>query len=175
MTNGFIFIPLKDQFCGLLLNLRHCWEGQSSLFDITTKQKSLMGRKLAPNCAKLARISFHCMPDLSCLSPGVSMHSSSGLPSTPASVNGARSLSLAAFLVCIEQKKNKQKLTPCAPPRCTDSLRKKLSAIPSPEREISTVSLKKDVKYGLGESTLAVGKSQSPPLTYISSWNFGVC
>ncbi|KAM3599920.1 uncharacterized protein V6R79_013813 [Siganus canaliculatus] len=49
---------------------------------------------------------------------GVSMHSSSGAPSTPASVN--------------------------------DSLRKKLSALPSPEREITTVNLKKDVKYGLG-------------------------
>ncbi|XP_029025489.1 tyrosine-protein phosphatase non-receptor type 13 isoform X2 [Betta splendens] len=49
---------------------------------------------------------------------GVSMHSSSGLPSTPVSVN--------------------------------DSLKKKLSALPSPEREITTVALKKDVKYGLG-------------------------
>ncbi|XP_069026225.1 tyrosine-protein phosphatase non-receptor type 13 isoform X2 [Embiotoca jacksoni] len=49
---------------------------------------------------------------------GVSMHSSSGPPSTPASVN--------------------------------DSLKKKLNALPSPEREISTVNLKKDVKYGLG-------------------------
>ncbi|KAM6975314.1 tyrosine-protein phosphatase non-receptor type 13 isoform 1-T1 [Tautogolabrus adspersus] len=49
---------------------------------------------------------------------GVSMHSSSGTPSTPASVN--------------------------------DSLKKKLSALPSPEREITTVHLKKDVKYGLG-------------------------
>ncbi|XP_027137891.1 tyrosine-protein phosphatase non-receptor type 13 isoform X3 [Larimichthys crocea] len=49
---------------------------------------------------------------------GVSMHSSSGPPSTPASVN--------------------------------DSLKKKLSALPSPEREITTVNLKKDVKYGLG-------------------------
>ncbi|XP_034565082.1 tyrosine-protein phosphatase non-receptor type 13 isoform X2 [Notolabrus celidotus] len=49
---------------------------------------------------------------------GVSMHSSSGTPSTPASVN--------------------------------DSLIKKLSALPSPEREITTVHLKKDVKYGLG-------------------------
>lgn len=36
----------------------------------------------------------------------------------------------------------------------TDSLKKKLSAIPSPEREITTVSLKKDAKYGLGESSL---------------------
>uniref|UniRef100_UPI0037E90D58 tyrosine-protein phosphatase non-receptor type 13 n=1 Tax=Semicossyphus pulcher TaxID=241346 RepID=UPI0037E90D58 len=49
---------------------------------------------------------------------GVSMHSSSGTPSAPASVN--------------------------------DSLKKKLSALPSPEREITTVNLKKDVKYGLG-------------------------
>ncbi|XP_074546202.1 tyrosine-protein phosphatase non-receptor type 13 isoform X2 [Halichoeres trimaculatus] len=49
---------------------------------------------------------------------GVSMHSSSETPSTPASVN--------------------------------DSLIKKLSALPSPEREITTVHLKKDVKYGLG-------------------------
>ncbi|XP_030005570.1 tyrosine-protein phosphatase non-receptor type 13 isoform X2 [Sphaeramia orbicularis] len=49
---------------------------------------------------------------------GVSMHSSSLPPSTPASVN--------------------------------DSLKKKLNALPSPEREITTVNLKKDVKYGLG-------------------------
>ncbi|XP_028273173.1 tyrosine-protein phosphatase non-receptor type 13 isoform X3 [Parambassis ranga] len=49
---------------------------------------------------------------------GVSMHSSSGPSSTPASVN--------------------------------DSLKKKVSALPSPEREITTVNLKKDVKYGLG-------------------------
>uniref|UniRef100_A0A671VAE5 Tyrosine-protein phosphatase non-receptor type 13 n=1 Tax=Sparus aurata TaxID=8175 RepID=A0A671VAE5_SPAAU len=33
---------------------------------------------------------------------------------------------------------------------CTDSFKKKLSALPSPEREITTVNLKKDVKYGLG-------------------------
>uniref|UniRef100_A0A667X094 Tyrosine-protein phosphatase non-receptor type 20 n=1 Tax=Myripristis murdjan TaxID=586833 RepID=A0A667X094_9TELE len=31
-----------------------------------------------------------------------------------------------------------------------DSLKKKVSALPSPEREITTVNLKKDVKYGLG-------------------------
>uniref|UniRef100_A0AAQ5WZL3 Protein tyrosine phosphatase non-receptor type 13 n=1 Tax=Amphiprion ocellaris TaxID=80972 RepID=A0AAQ5WZL3_AMPOC len=31
-----------------------------------------------------------------------------------------------------------------------DSLKKKLNALPSPEREITTVHLKKDVKYGLG-------------------------
>ncbi|XP_042364711.1 tyrosine-protein phosphatase non-receptor type 13 isoform X3 [Plectropomus leopardus] len=49
---------------------------------------------------------------------GVSMHSSSGPPSTPASVN--------------------------------DSLKKKLISLPSPEKEITTVHLKKDVKYGLG-------------------------
>ncbi|XP_068190464.1 tyrosine-protein phosphatase non-receptor type 13 isoform X3 [Antennarius striatus] len=49
---------------------------------------------------------------------GVSMHSSSGPPSTPASVN--------------------------------DSLKKKLIALPSPERDVTTVNLKKDVKYGLG-------------------------
>ncbi|XP_051733435.1 tyrosine-protein phosphatase non-receptor type 13-like isoform X3 [Ctenopharyngodon idella] len=51
---------------------------------------------------------------------GVSMHSS-GVPSTPASSIGI-----------------------------TDSLKKKLHALPSPEREIQTVNLKKDVKYGLG-------------------------
>uniref|UniRef100_A0A8D3A1K0 Protein tyrosine phosphatase non-receptor type 13 n=1 Tax=Scophthalmus maximus TaxID=52904 RepID=A0A8D3A1K0_SCOMX len=33
---------------------------------------------------------------------------------------------------------------------CTDSLKKKLNALPSPERDITTVNLKKDVKYGLG-------------------------
>nr|XP_015798424.2 tyrosine-protein phosphatase non-receptor type 13 isoform X2 [Nothobranchius furzeri] len=49
---------------------------------------------------------------------GVSMHSSSGTPSTPASVN--------------------------------DSLKKKLSVLPSPERAVTTVNLKKNVKYGLG-------------------------
>uniref|UniRef100_A0A8D3D4M8 Protein tyrosine phosphatase non-receptor type 13 n=1 Tax=Scophthalmus maximus TaxID=52904 RepID=A0A8D3D4M8_SCOMX len=31
-----------------------------------------------------------------------------------------------------------------------DSLKKKLNALPSPERDITTVNLKKDVKYGLG-------------------------
>ncbi|XP_052393234.1 tyrosine-protein phosphatase non-receptor type 13 isoform X3 [Carassius gibelio] len=51
---------------------------------------------------------------------GVSMHSS-GVPSTPASSIGL-----------------------------TDSLKKKVHALPSPEREIQTVNLKKDVKYGLG-------------------------
>ncbi|KAM3873959.1 tyrosine-protein phosphatase non-receptor type 13 [Diretmus argenteus] len=51
---------------------------------------------------------------------GVSMHSSSGVPSAQASLT------------------------------VNDSLKKKLSALPSPEREITTVNLKKDVKYGLG-------------------------
>ncbi|XP_051533072.1 tyrosine-protein phosphatase non-receptor type 13 isoform X2 [Myxocyprinus asiaticus] len=51
---------------------------------------------------------------------GVSMHSS-GVPSTPASSIGI-----------------------------SDSLKKKVYALPSPEREIQTVNLKKDVKYGLG-------------------------
>nr|XP_055035683.1 tyrosine-protein phosphatase non-receptor type 13 isoform X1 [Misgurnus anguillicaudatus] len=51
---------------------------------------------------------------------GVSMHSS-GAPSTPASSIGI-----------------------------SDSLKKKVHALPSPEREIQTVNLKKDVKYGLG-------------------------
>uniref|UniRef100_A0A671LX80 Tyrosine-protein phosphatase non-receptor type 13 n=1 Tax=Sinocyclocheilus anshuiensis TaxID=1608454 RepID=A0A671LX80_9TELE len=51
---------------------------------------------------------------------GVSMHSS-GVPSTPASSIGI-----------------------------TDSLKKKVNALTSPEREIQTVNLKKDVKYGLG-------------------------
>ncbi|XP_061603232.1 tyrosine-protein phosphatase non-receptor type 13 isoform X2 [Phyllopteryx taeniolatus] len=49
---------------------------------------------------------------------GVSMHSSSGLRSTPTSAS--------------------------------DSLKKKVNALPSPERQITSVSLKKDVKYGLG-------------------------
>ncbi|KAM7368864.1 hypothetical protein PAMP_013169 [Pampus punctatissimus] len=42
----------------------------------------------------------------------------------------------------------------CAPPSTpasvNDSLKKKLNALPSPEREVTTVNLKKDVKYGLG-------------------------
>nr|XP_057908268.1 tyrosine-protein phosphatase non-receptor type 13 isoform X4 [Doryrhamphus excisus] len=49
---------------------------------------------------------------------GVSMHGSSGPPSTPTSTN--------------------------------DSLKKKVNALPSPQRQITSVSLKKDVKYGLG-------------------------
>ncbi|XP_066566845.1 tyrosine-protein phosphatase non-receptor type 13 isoform X2 [Amia ocellicauda] len=50
---------------------------------------------------------------------GISMHSS-GMPSTPASLN------------------------------VNDSLKQKLNALPSPQREIKVVNLKKDVKYGLG-------------------------
>ncbi|XP_067340068.1 tyrosine-protein phosphatase non-receptor type 13 isoform X3 [Channa argus] len=69
---------------------------------------------------------------------GVSMHSSSGLPSTPASVN--------------------------------DSLKKRLNALPSPEREISTVTLKKDVKYGLGFQVVGGENSSRTDLgTIISS------
>ncbi|XP_077354565.1 tyrosine-protein phosphatase non-receptor type 13 isoform X4 [Festucalex cinctus] len=49
---------------------------------------------------------------------GVSMHNSSGVPSTPTSAN--------------------------------DSLKKKVNALPSPERQITSVRLKKDAKYGLG-------------------------
>ncbi|KAK0146162.1 Tyrosine-protein phosphatase non-receptor type 13 [Merluccius polli] len=51
---------------------------------------------------------------------GVSMHSSSDQASTPASLT------------------------------VNESLKKKLNTLPSPEREIKTVHLKKDVKYGLG-------------------------
>uniref|UniRef100_A0A8C1ZNM6 Tyrosine-protein phosphatase non-receptor type 20 n=1 Tax=Cyprinus carpio TaxID=7962 RepID=A0A8C1ZNM6_CYPCA len=62
---------------------------------------------------------------------GVSMHSS-GVPSTPASSIGN-----------------------------SDSLKKKVHALPSPEREIQTVNLKKDVKYGLGFQV--VGGENSGP------------
>lgn len=37
-----------------------------------------------------------------------------------------------------------------------DSFKKKLSALPSPEREITTVNLKKDAKYGLGKDVPTV-------------------
>ncbi|XP_017347794.1 tyrosine-protein phosphatase non-receptor type 13 isoform X2 [Ictalurus punctatus] len=40
--------------------------------------------------------------------------------------------------------------TPVSSMGITDSLKKKLDMLPSPEREIKSVSLKKDVKYGLG-------------------------
>lgn len=36
---------------------------------------------------------------------------------------------------------------------CIDSLKKKLNEMPSPDREITSVNLKKDVKYGLGKHT----------------------
>ncbi|XP_050949425.1 tyrosine-protein phosphatase non-receptor type 13 isoform X5 [Labeo rohita] len=39
---------------------------------------------------------------------------------------------------------------PSTPASSIDSLKKKVHALPSPEREIQTVNLKKDVKYGLG-------------------------
>lgn len=46
-------------------------------------------------------------------------------------------------------------ITMCRVSYCTDSLKKRLSALPSPEREITTVDLKKDVKYGLGKGVYA--------------------
>ncbi|XP_005161523.1 tyrosine-protein phosphatase non-receptor type 13 isoform X5 [Danio rerio] len=71
---------------------------------------------------------------------GVSMHSS-GVPSTPASSIGI-----------------------------TDSLKKKVQALPSPEREIQTVNLKKDVKYGLGFQVVGGESSGRQDLgTFISS------
>lgn len=85
--------PLKDQFCRLLLY--YGTAGRTTLlFDITKNQESWIGMKLVNHCSKLARFSFHCIVDLFFLSPGVSMHNSSGLPSTPASVNGMNPLSL---------------------------------------------------------------------------------
>uniref|UniRef100_A0A3P8YXX4 Tyrosine-protein phosphatase non-receptor type 20 n=1 Tax=Esox lucius TaxID=8010 RepID=A0A3P8YXX4_ESOLU len=71
---------------------------------------------------------------------GVSMHSS-GVSSTPASLNSVN-----------------------------DSLKKKLNALPSPEREITTVNLKKDVKYGLGFQIVGGENSGRVDLgTFISS------
>uniref|UniRef100_A0AAX7U633 Tyrosine-protein phosphatase non-receptor type 20 n=1 Tax=Astatotilapia calliptera TaxID=8154 RepID=A0AAX7U633_ASTCA len=52
----------------------------------------------------------------------------------------------------------------------TDSLKKKVNALPSPEREITTVNLKKDVKYGLGFQVVAGENSGRADLgTIISS------
>ncbi|KAM4720013.1 tyrosine-protein phosphatase non-receptor type 13 isoform 2-T3 [Anableps anableps] len=69
---------------------------------------------------------------------GVSMHSSAGAPSTPASVN--------------------------------DSLKKKLNELPSLEREITTVNLKKDAKYGLGFQVVGGESSgRTNPGTIVSS------
>ncbi|XP_035040325.2 tyrosine-protein phosphatase non-receptor type 13 isoform X2 [Hippoglossus stenolepis] len=45
---------------------------------------------------------------------------------------------------------NSSSAPPSTPASVNDSLMKKLNALPSPEREITTVNLKKDVKYGLG-------------------------
>uniref|UniRef100_A0A671RBR6 Tyrosine-protein phosphatase non-receptor type 13 n=1 Tax=Sinocyclocheilus anshuiensis TaxID=1608454 RepID=A0A671RBR6_9TELE len=71
---------------------------------------------------------------------GVSMHSS-GVPSTPASSIGI-----------------------------TDSLKKKVHTLPSPEQEIQTINLKKDVKYGLGFQVVGGENSGSQDLgTIISS------
>ncbi|XP_061589675.1 LOW QUALITY PROTEIN: tyrosine-protein phosphatase non-receptor type 13 [Cololabis saira] len=69
---------------------------------------------------------------------GVSMHGSSGPPSTPGSVH--------------------------------DSLKKKVDELPSPEREIRAVSLKKDVKYGLGFQVVGGEDSgRTDPGTIISA------
>lgn len=66
----------------------------------------------------------------------------------------------------------------------SDSLKKKLSALPSPEREVSTVNLKKDVKYGLGKGVYMHSAATSH-LTVLSSiidgmsvcvcWHLFVC
>uniref|UniRef100_A0AAX7UE80 Tyrosine-protein phosphatase non-receptor type 20 n=1 Tax=Astatotilapia calliptera TaxID=8154 RepID=A0AAX7UE80_ASTCA len=54
--------------------------------------------------------------------------------------------------------------------RDEDSLKKKVNALPSPEREITTVNLKKDVKYGLGFQVVAGENSGRADLgTIISS------
>ncbi|KAG9354115.1 hypothetical protein JZ751_012239 [Albula glossodonta] len=51
-----------------------------------------------------------------------------------------------------------------------DSLKKKLNALPSPERAITTVNLKKDVKYGLGFQIVGGENSgRMGPGTFISS------
>ncbi|KAM8871469.1 tyrosine-protein phosphatase non-receptor type 13 isoform 1-T1 [Synchiropus picturatus] len=68
---------------------------------------------------------------------GVSIHSSSGTQSTPASTN--------------------------------DSLLKKLNALPSPEREVTSVRLKKDAKYGLGFQVVGGGSSGRSDLGTIIS------
>ncbi|XP_077478794.1 tyrosine-protein phosphatase non-receptor type 13 isoform X2 [Stigmatopora argus] len=69
---------------------------------------------------------------------GVSMHNSSGLPSTPTSAN--------------------------------DSLKKRVNALPSPERQITFVNLKKDDKYGLGFQVVAEENSGPTDMgTIISS------
>uniref|UniRef100_A0A672Q0V0 Tyrosine-protein phosphatase non-receptor type 20 n=1 Tax=Sinocyclocheilus grahami TaxID=75366 RepID=A0A672Q0V0_SINGR len=52
----------------------------------------------------------------------------------------------------------------------TDSLKKKVHALPSPEQEIQTINLKKDVKYGLGFQVVGGENSGSQDLgTIISS------
>ncbi|KAI4881467.1 hypothetical protein NFI96_012213 [Prochilodus magdalenae] len=60
--------------------------------------------------------------------------------------------------------------TPSSSVGISDSLKKKLNALPSPEREIKTVHLKKDVKYGLGFQISGVENSGRMDLgTIISS------
>ncbi|XP_077050301.1 tyrosine-protein phosphatase non-receptor type 13 isoform X5 [Siphateles boraxobius] len=55
-----------------------------------------------------------------------------------------------AYVVGVSMHSSGVPLTPAASIGITDSLKKKVHALPSPEREIQTVNLKKDVKYGLG-------------------------
>uniref|UniRef100_A0A8C1YCN0 Tyrosine-protein phosphatase non-receptor type 20 n=1 Tax=Cyprinus carpio TaxID=7962 RepID=A0A8C1YCN0_CYPCA len=56
------------------------------------------------------------------------------------------------FHLHMKARQNNQELQTSSPLvyPTTDSLKKKVHALPSPEREIQTVNLKKDVKYGLG-------------------------
>ncbi|XP_031433720.1 tyrosine-protein phosphatase non-receptor type 13 isoform X3 [Clupea harengus] len=54
-----------------------------------------------------------------------------------------------AYVVGVSMASSGLPSTP-APLTVSDSLKKKLNALPSPEREIMTVNLKKDAKYGLG-------------------------
>lgn len=51
----------------------------------------------------------------------------------------------------------------CVP---TDLLKKKLDMLHSPEREIKSVNLKKDVKYGLGEFCMCACTPLSHSLAY---------
>uniref|UniRef100_A0A672SQU9 Tyrosine-protein phosphatase non-receptor type 13 n=1 Tax=Sinocyclocheilus grahami TaxID=75366 RepID=A0A672SQU9_SINGR len=55
-----------------------------------------------------------------------------------------------AYVVGVSMHSSEVPSTPASSIGITDSLKKKVNALPSPEREIQTVNLKKDVKYGLG-------------------------
>ncbi|XP_039528650.1 tyrosine-protein phosphatase non-receptor type 13 isoform X1 [Pimephales promelas] len=94
--------------------------------SVTRQQESLFSSTVdgsprwSPKSLKKESDSSSCEDTGQAYVVGVSMHSS-GVPSTPAGSIGI-----------------------------TDSLKKKVHALPSPEREIQTVNLKKDAKYGLG-------------------------